>query len=204
MRPWMIFLIAAAVLLVYGGRNVVRDFVTRGKRLTVSTTTDGAVRERPELLVAEAARTLGRDVDPEAYALARMIRSEAGSRGVREKAAIGFVALNDARSHSWSVLETVTKHRRRTFTFGEQSGGGRYSTARDPYENDLALAEAILAAEVEDETRGATKFVHERSMGGVQAGSGSFADLVVRWGREGYEPFRIPDTTDLVLFRRTA
>lgn len=86
-----------------------------------------------------------------------------------------------------------------------QSQTRRYSTWRDPYMGDVRTAMKAIADRERgiDKARGAVKFVDVSSMGGVQSGTGSYAALVERWGRDGLVPFNIPEYgTDLVLFKR--
>lgn len=201
MRRWL-WVVLAVALVSFWGRHVVRDFVTKGRRLTTTTLGDGYVEASPDELAAAAAAVVGRPVSVDAYALARMVRSEAGSGSVRARQAVAWVAINDA-GERWSLLYTLTVNNRRPANkFGQQLGG-RYATSRDPYENDLAIAEAVLAREVSDPTGGATKFVH-RGAFGKQEGTGSYESVVQRWGREGYQPLELGDVGDLVVFRRVA
>lgn len=81
----------------------------------------------------------------------------------------------------------------------------RYSTARDPYMGDVRTAMKALSDREKgiDKARGAVKFVDVSAMDGVQEGTGSYAALVDRWGKDGLSPFTIPEYgTDLVLFKR--
>jgi len=203
---WLIVLVLALVLGAKPAAELLADLGRRGRRLTVSTLdARGIVAQRPADLRAEASRTLGRDVDLDAYALARMLRSEAGSRSVEEKIALAWVARNDARELDRDVIETLTLRRDRTMRglFGQQAAGaGRYATTRDPYEGDLAIAEAVLFGRVPDPTGGAVKFVHEKSFG-VQPGTRNFADVLETWSREGMRPvYDVVPGSDLVVFRR--
>ncbi len=81
----------------------------------------------------------------------------------------------------------------------------RYSTWRDPYMGDVLTVRKAIADRAKgiDKARGAVKFVDASSMDGVQSGTGSYAALVDKWGKEGLTPFTVPEYgTDLVLFRR--
>lgn len=105
--------------------------------------------------------------------------------------------------------ETTDKARALTSADGKpvvvRSQTRRYSTARDPYMGDVRTAMAAIAERGRglDRAQGAVKFVDKSAMGGVQAGTGSFAALVERWGRDGLSPFTLPEYgDDLVLFRR--
>ncbi len=180
------------------------DFVARGKRLTSAHADDrGVITDDPAALAAAASAVVGRTVSPEAYALARMLRSEAGTRAPAEKVAVAWVARNDADDLGWSLLKVLTYHKGtgRESHFGPQITG-RYATTQDPYENDLKLAEAVLSGQFPDPTGGATKFVHKSSFG-VQAGTGSYAQIVDSWAQDGLIPASVDGAaSDFVVFRR--
>lgn len=205
LKWWHWLLVGGGALLLWEGDEVVstaRDLVTKGRRLSHGPAlgTNGQVNADPELLRAEAAATLGREVTLEAYALARMLRSEGGKGSPAEKQARAHVALNDAAAHDWSIVHTIAGP---DGLFGQQRGW-RYASGSDPYENDLAVAEAVLEGELEDNTGGAVKFVDIDSFG-VQPGTGSYFDLVERWAKEGLEPYTVEGTSDhFRVFRRTA
>jgi hypothetical protein len=171
--------------------HAARDFVTRGKRLTRSTLTDDVIEESVDDLVLQASATLGRLVERSAYALARMLRSEYGPGPVAAKVAMAWVAVNDAADLGRDLVWTINAGDRHGVAFGSQAGGQRYSTAQDPYENDLQIAEAVLAGEIADPTGGAVKFVHKNALGQLPSG-------VARW--TGLEPVELPDTGLLVVF----
>jgi hypothetical protein len=203
---WAIVLTILA-LVCFGGwaaAPAVRDFVQRGRRLTSSSKRDdGVIVETPSELASLAGDDIGRDVAVEAYALARMIRSEAGNRDVAEKVAVAWVAVNDAFALGWALLRTLTYHTAaaRNGRFGPQIGG-RYATTSDPYENDLAIAEAVLAGELDDPTGGATKFVHRNAFG-TQPGTRTFEEVSAAWLAEGYVAAELPDVaSDFVVFRK--
>jgi hypothetical protein len=192
----------------------VTDVVARGKRLTwAGKGDDGQVAVSPEFLSAAASSELGRVVPQEVYDLARMIRSEGAAAG-RIRA---HVAINDARDLGWTVhtLLTYSTSPLCKGMYGEQSTpaarapGGvrstrRYSTAADPYEGDVEMAEQVLAqhAQGEDPTGGAVKFVDKASLS-VQEGARTFEDIVASWGGDGLQPFNVAGySDDLVVFRR--
>lgn len=187
----------AAVLVGPSAAYAALDALKRGRRLSSGEST-------PAAGAAAATKILGRTVDPDAYALARMVRSEAGRENGVHKAAVAHVALNDARANGWTVAGTVTMRRGGSGTFGAQSGGGRYATTRDPYENDLAVAEQVLSGALPDPTGGAVKFVH-RTAFGVQEGTTTYAGVVARWGEDGLRPREIPGASgSLVVFVQLA
>jgi len=197
-----VFLVAALWLwnpgdLVTGAASAARDFLTRGPRLSTSTLSAGTAAPSAEELRAQAEMAVGQPVDLDAYALARMIRSEADQKLAAtapvSRLLRAHVAWNDAQQHGWSLFETVTHGRG---TFGEQAGR-RYSTARDPYQNDLEIAESVIesrAAGGPDPTSGATKFVNTR---------GGFS-VPQSWLDEGFEAVEIVADnveSDLVFLR---
>ena len=194
--PW-ILLALALLFALSGGGDVVIDVARRGRRLTDA---PGETEETPDALAAAAGAVVGREVTPEAYVLARMLRSEAGSGNLVHKSAVAHVALNDANEHGWSLLHTLMVH-----NDGDRLGaqrGGRYATSRDPYEVDLEVAEAVMGGRLADPTNGAVKFVHVSAFG-VQPGTTTFDDVVVRWAREGLVPSEVDGAgSDLRVFRR--
>jgi hypothetical protein len=121
-----------------GGLDVVTDFVGAGDRLTVSTHDDaGVIREDPEDLRAQAEKYLGREVSEDAYALARMVRSEAGSADLVTKVRLANVAMNQARALGWSPYQVIVFHTTgaRDGRYGSQITG-RFASGKDPYEID--------------------------------------------------------------------
>lgn len=220
----MLYLGGAALLgVAIWQREAIVDFVGKGRQLTdVPVGPGGIVPATPAALAAAAAALLGRPVTAEAYALARMIRSE----GATEWRLRGHVAINDAEDLGWMLLRVLTYSTAAwaAGSFGPQftpaitrtdDEGGlitareksvrRYTTSRDPFEADLVHAETVLAEHVAgtDPTGGAVKFV-DRSSFGAQAGTGSYQALVDRWAQEGLRPFTVPGySDDLVVFRRS-
>lgn len=195
--------------------DTVTDVVSRGTRLThAAPGPDGVVPIRPDALRLTAAGVLGYDLVQDAYDLARMIRSEGASAGILR----AHVALNDADDLGWTVHGTITYSTNPAANgwFGEQftsaarapngvKSSRRYATTKDPYAGDVEIAQQAMLEHVQgiDPTGGAVKFVDKSSMGGVQAGSGSYADLVERWAAERLQPFNVPGySDDLVVFRR--
>jgi hypothetical protein len=192
-----LFVVAIAAAL-FGGQavNAALDLTRRGRKLTSSTLVNGTVQETPADLAGKASAVVGRTVSVEAYALARMIRSEAGSQNGTHKIAVAWVARNDARSHGWSLLFTLSYDRndKGGKLFGTQAGG-RYSTARDPYEDDLKVAEAVLSGDADDPTGGAVKFVHISAFG-VQAGTRTYEAVASEWARDGLSPSKVEGAGD--------
>jgi hypothetical protein len=87
----------------------------------------------------------------EREALARIIRSEAGSHTVDEKIAVAWVARNRARKKAISIARMVCSP-----TCGPGGGGRPMSSRLAPRQNDYALADVVLAASPSDDpTHGA-------------------------------------------------
>lgn len=176
------------------------DDLFRGAQLSRGTVVNGVVQEDVATLAAQAAAVVGRDVAPDAYALARVCRSEEGRAGQMAKVYLCHVMLNQAGGGD--VVATIQAHNTsaRNGHFGEQISGA-VSSVQDPYESDLNAAEYALAqrAQGDDPTGGATNFVDRRAFG-VQAGTGSFADLVARWGASGKRPGTLPDASANLVF----
>lgn len=199
LRKNLFFLAAVAAVLWWlmtGDAPVLsylRSIVGRGKRLTTtSLDDDGNIGVSPDELAAQAGQLLGRDVATDAYTLARIADSENPTATLREKAAIMQVCINDAAQHLWSIgfAATVGKG------YGRQRGR-RYSTARDPYEQTLTLAEAVLVGAVADETRGSSHFVHKTGF----ASLGAYQSLVADWqARLHIVPVKLPGVSSFRLF----
>ncbi|HYD01796.1 MAG TPA: hypothetical protein VEB22_11270 [Phycisphaerales bacterium] len=201
MERWQkIALWSGAALLGYvWGVPAVIDFVGRGRRLTETELDDNlSIPESPEELAERASAVVGRYVDPVAYGLARMVRSEEPNANDTTKTYLVHVARNDAsRSFGGDILRALTfsSVASRNGLFGKQTSR-RYSTRSDPYERDLVIAEAAL--EMSDTTNGARKFYHKQLT--EIAGVRSFDEIVERWGREGLEPFDLPGTPIGLVF----
>lgn len=205
---------AALVVAAIWGVPVARDLVTQGRRLTRTAINDdkNAVDAEtgvsdPEALAAAASATVGREVTVNAFALARMLRSEEGSAGPNVKAALAWVCLNSAREKGVTVLRrlTASKVAARDGKFGRQISRWAATTS-DPYENDLAIAEEtmqnFMVYPERDPTNGAVKFVDKRAFG-VQEGTRTYAEVEAEWATEGLRPFSLPGMpSSLVFFRR--
>jgi hypothetical protein len=181
---WPAVAIIVLALILFGGGNPIEPLeeilntIQRGKRLTRSTYgVDGVVARDPQSLADEAYGVQAPSTDAQAqrrlnaYALARMISSEEGPASNLIKAAIGSVALNWARRRGRSISEILlsAKNDAHDGRFGTQrdidreSGNfnksDRYaSTALDPYEGDLVIAEGLLDGTIGDPTGGAIQF----------------------------------------------
>ncbi len=194
---WFI-VVAGALLLAWfldpgGVVSAATDFLVRGRKL-LSSAPPG---RDPEDVREEASAVVGRDVSLDAISVAIMVRSEKDLdiAATDQRAAIlrAHVAWNDAEIHGWTLHRTVTMGGE---GFSAQ-GGRRYSTARTPYENDLELAESVIASRAAggfDPAQGATKFVNTR---------GGF-EVPLAWFDEGYSVVRIDGNpeSDLVFLRK--
>lgn len=149
------------------GVRVLLDEIQRGARLTHATYgADGVVNVDPQTLAdLSGASSL------DAYALARMISSEEGRADNRTKAAVALVAVNKARRGGKTISSLLLHAINSSHSgfFGTQrdvdedssnyNSSDRYaSTAIDPYEGDLAIAEKVLSGELADFTFGAIQF----------------------------------------------
>ncbi len=210
MRRFVLVLAIVLVLaLSVGGAHqygvpYVINLNVRGRRLTVTTLNDDrSIDDDPQSLADAAALVVGRAVDVNAYALARNLRSEEGSQPSEVKNLLAHVAMNVARARGVSILELLTKSTvaSRDGKFGRQISRWA-STAQDPYEQDLGVAEQALG-ETFDPTDGCSHYV-DRLAFAVQVGAGSFADVAARWLKsEGVVPVRIPPAPyRIVFFRR--
>lgn len=198
--------------------NSTKDLIGRGVKLTTSTLVDGLVIESPRDLAAEAEGVFGQPLahgaysSIDVYALARMARSEAGSRDndISRKVRM-HVTINQYEAASWARrlvdLITYSKNDASRGYFGEQSDGPRrVATTRDPYAGDVMLAWEVIDERANgiDLSEGATNFVDRKSMG-KQKGSGSWDALVARWGASGLEPYQLelPGLpSDFYLFKK--
>lgn len=135
------------------GAMDVLDAILRGNRVTNApySKTTGAVNVPPASLAA----TAGVDVDT--YSLARMISSEEGRSSNTIKAAVGWAAMNHANASGKSITDVLTTNTHHQGLYGTQVGGYA-STALDPYEGDIAIAQGILGGMIDDLTQGADQF----------------------------------------------
>ncbi len=205
MAKWLLIAALAVLLLTATGVPVVaaaRDLVTRGDVLSsTELNDDGDIPDDPNGLASDAGETV------DDYAGMRMLRSEAGHHGPMSKLQRAHAALNDARNHfGGSVYKCVTASSRGQTGFGSQSGR-RYSTALDPYENDRQIWHQALDERAQgiDRVQGAEKFVNISGMGGVQAGTPTYASLLASWTSQGFAPVDLADDNDepdLVFFAK--
>ncbi len=194
------------------GVDVVTDLIGSGRRLTYSTQSlgpdeehpdrlpQGVVEQDPDDLLIDACGIVGREISPDAYALARMVRSEAGSAGKLTKVRLANVAMNQARALGWSVYNVVVYHKTATRDgrYGAQISG-RFASSRDPYESDLLAAEEALQGDI---TGGATNFAHQSAFGKQLGTASNIQPFVDTLASEGKVPgFYAPDS-NLIFFWR--
>jgi hypothetical protein len=185
---------------VKAGVSFVVDLTQRGNRLTETyLNVDGSIAEEPTDLAKLAATVVGRDVDVDAYSAARMVRSEEGSQPPEVRQLLVHVLINDAAALGWSLTQTVTYSTNpdRNTLYGFQTSR-RYSTAVDPYEQDLYLAEQVIAARAAggaDPTGGATKFF-SRGL--------AMNPLPQAWLDQGYVAENVDPAPDRLVFFRKA
>jgi hypothetical protein len=198
---WILSAIGFAFLFLDKAVNTISDITERGRRLSDShIDARGIVTEDPVSLRAQAQSILKRDISADAYAAARMVRSEDGSASTLTKARLVGVAMNQARKLGWSVDRLIRFHTdaQRDGRFGLQITG-RFASTRDPYENDLAAAE--LALSLGDQTEGAMNFAHRNAFG-IQPGTGTFESFVATMRNEGKRGGVFPESSNLVFFWR--
>lgn len=209
--------------------ETVADVFARGSQVTNSSLgINGVIIEEPEDL-AEAA-----GVPADVYALARMVRSEGAAQGVarahvalndlRDLGWSSLVYLICYSTADWAEgkfgKQFSAQYRGKdgeptwVRSFAETGADGRpivikkqtrrYSSARDPYQGDIALALKVMAdhAAGVDPTGGAVKFLDKSAMG-KQEGSGSFASVDEKWRSGGLVGYNVPQYgSDLVFYRR--
>lgn len=183
------------------------SFVSDRKVTNAEAGQDGWVRTPPALL----ASTAGRDV--ETYTLARFVGSEWASGNFVEKLAIAWSILNEARRRSWSLLRMATYTRKYgdQGLYGSQEHGRFASTARDPSEKDIYIADGIKSGAFRDPTHGATKFFDPEDQNILHARRPDIypldaAGIIAKWTKEGNVAYTIPGTNagKLILFRPAA
>lgn len=188
----------------------IRDVIDRGERLTYTTPdANGVILVDPGELAAVAGAVVGRDVERDAYALARMGRSE-GTDGREYRMHVALNDLADLQAHgkggTFPTLESLFTYSTSSAErglFGDQRGR-RYATTRDPHVGDLLLAEKVLADRAAglDYAQGAIKFVDKSSFG-KQAGTRTYDQVLAEWTGDGLFPFNLPGaTSNFVLFAR--
>lgn len=171
--PIFVFLLVAAWLFYDGGGDPIQGVsdtiarITRGSKLTRAPydPETGVVPGTPDELATEAG------LEPEAYALARMLSSEEGSSENLIKSCVCWATINQSRKTGQTIVELLTHaatpaHSGKFGTFKDIEDGtplfgkaDRYaSTALDPYNGDGEIAAGCLDGSIPDYTSGATHF----------------------------------------------
>lgn len=146
------------------------------------------------------------------HTLARVMHSEFASGTDLERAAIGWATVNEAAHDGMGVTEYVTKP---FGTYGSQEGGRPVASGRPPPASSTSweIARRIVDGESPDVTYGAVRFfdpstqdaMHAKWLRGqTSVRYRSAAEIIAKWGAEGYEPYVLEGTrgSELVLFRR--
>lgn len=183
------------------GVDVLTDLVGSGRKLSTSTRDDaGVVEQEPDDLRAQAESTMGRDVSEDAYALARMVRSEAGSADLTTKVRLANVAINQAHALGWSPYQVIVFHNTpsRDGRYGKQISG-RFASTLDPYEVDLKAAEQALQGDI---TGGATNFAHQSAFGKQLGTASNIQPFVDTLASEGKVPGYFGSDSNLIFFWR--
>jgi hypothetical protein len=175
------------------------DLVGSGRRLSTShEDSNGVVLEDPDDLLAQAIRTLGGPISADSYALARMVRSEAGPADLVTKVRLANVAINQARALGWSPFDVIVYHKTATRNgrYGAQISG-RFASGSDPYEIDYKAAVKALS---EDITNGAINFAHQSAFGKQLGTASSIQPFVDTLAQEGKVPGYYPPDSNLIFF----
>lgn len=206
-RLWLLLAVILAAWWFFMGDNpvqIARSFVGRGRRLSLTTMSNGRdCDQTPAEVQAQVVTAMGREVSLDAVCLARVSASEHPGANEKEKSAIQWVCKNDADAHGWSLEYTTTVNGP---GWGHQtdrryaSHGGGVAGLYEIHEDDLFIAESILPPQssIPDLTGGATKFVH-------MTGYATFKDFltghpkVAEWGAGGLAPIFLGGVSTLVI-----
>lgn len=224
-RLWLLggILAGAIGLLVWTSRRrkgaafTLPSFIKNVKVTSGIADSEGWVQATPKDLARQAG-----GVSVETYTLARFLGSEYASGSPLARASIAWAILNTlkkrqtvgtgaGRDRAWTLLRMATftaKHGDRGL-YGSQEHGRFASTARDPTDADLYIANMVLTGAWKDPTGGADQFLdpktqrilHERKPDIYK----SVEDVLANWlGTKGTrEPFVVPGTDgDKLLFVR--
>lgn len=177
---------------------------------------DGVVcvrNELGELVQADpAALARGARMDPNAYAAARVIESEAGGQPWIGQVGVCWTLVNHARDVGRSVLGVVTRATLKSGDavgdgfFGRQGnprGGYRYvASSQDPSDDAKQTAAAVLAGQIDDPTGGAVNFDAPGAYGAQEGTDAGGADTFAENRRaEGKEPFELPGVGAIRFWR---
>lgn len=163
MLEWLIAGAVGAAAFLPGARDALSDAIAG---LTGASTLlpDGTVTIDGKNPADPAALAVGAGVTLDVYALARMIASEAGGQKFIAQQAVGIVAANYAADHGQSISALLlhSTHAGSGY-FGKQSQGRYAATSKDASPMQLALADQILAGQIDDPTGGARQWDSPRS-----------------------------------------
>lgn len=206
------------------GGGVLADFLAalhgRGSRVGPSTSPNslGVIQDDPQSLADSAA------LDLDVYALARAISSEEGNSPKLQKVAVGWAITNYASGRGIENVLLAGRgptsgyfaRQNARYQVGQDSDGnpqyahaGKYaSTAIDPYQDDVAIATAVLNRSIEDPTGGATNFFSPRVQDvGFDAGKPGYTkdsdEVIADWTAKGLAVVEVPgiDPHELTFFR---
>jgi hypothetical protein len=154
-----VLIVAGGALLLFGGREVAKVVKRSGKQLggpEAFPDDEGWVKANPAAL----ANALGASL--EVYALARLMRSEAGSLPEVGRIGVAWATLNEARARGVTPSKLLLGS---AGLFGSgNAGAGRYAaTAQPPTQADLDLAARVWAREIPDPTGGAVQWDSPRT-----------------------------------------
>jgi hypothetical protein len=189
------------------------NLVGRGNKLSESTLDDdGVIEEVPSVLTDMASAVLGFDADTDTYSLARAGRSE-GVDGMEYRMHVILNMLDaDQARYGTGIYSSVTmlaihsKNATADGHYSKQGLGKPFSTSKDPYESDYALAQKVRAdhAAGTDPTGGAVKFVDKSGPFSLDGEPATYDDIVAAWAKEGLIPDdTLPNaTSNFVVFRK--
>ncbi len=211
---------ALAVLLTLVIASVVKTAVVEPISEPTLLSDDGTacVISAGELVAADpAALAKGAGMEANAYALARVIPSEAGGLPRADQVGVAWVVINEARRLGRSVLDLVTRARVKVDGervdgagagyFGKQGdsvGGYRYvSTAQDSNETSREIATACMTGDIDDPTGGAVNFDAPGAYGVQEGTDADGADeFAANRTKEGKEEVDVPGSSGRVRFWR--
>jgi len=159
MFVWVVVIIFAMfVLPILPQTGTVAQYligtVVKGARVgaasTWNQTAPNEIAENPDDLAASAG------LDLQTYSLARVISSEEGNSPVAYWVAIASATMNN--SIGGDVFSYATDG-----SFGKQGAGRPVSTAQDPYEGHVKIAQAVMSGQIPDPTNGAKYWVAPRT-----------------------------------------
>jgi hypothetical protein len=215
--PVAVLLLVGALILAgvqSGAADDVLGAITgRGGRVGRTTHVNdlGVVEDDPEVLAASAA------LDDVTYSLARMISSVEGGSPLAEKVAVGWAAWN-AHGRNLPTVLTVGKgdadehYKAQGYRYtsgpGVTAKAAAYaSTAQDPHEDDVKIAQGIIDGGIADPTGGATNFFRpglqdKQFAAGTVSRDG--AAVIAEWTAGGLAAVDVPgiDPGELAFFKK--